>query len=272
MTGWLLDPLRLRRRHGWTPLRVTLVHLVALAGPVAVTLAERGSLQIAVMLTTLATLLLWELAFNLIRARPITFHAASAGLILAVLVPVEIPLWQVALAASFGVVFGELVFGGRGYGIVSVAAASAGFFVFSFSGSELSAGSDLLALATLPVALVLLFGGLLSWRVLVPAIAVLAVAGFLSDGANGSAAMVTTAIFGLTFLVGDPVSAASTQHGRWAFGAMAGGLMVLFNTNAGPEIAPAAVVFASLLASLFAPLIDHMAVAIIIRRRRIRHG
>jgi Na+-transporting NADH:ubiquinone oxidoreductase subunit B len=272
MTGWLLDPYRMRQRTGWTPARVTLAQLIALAAPVGVSLTERGTQQIAVLLTALATCLVWELAFALIRGRSLSWHTATVALIFAVLVPASVPLWQIAMAASFGVVFGELVFGGRGYGIVSGAAAAAGFLVFSFSGSGLSMSSQAMALATLPGAILLLWGGLISWRVLVSVLVVMATAGFMQAGASGVPTVVTAAVFGLVFLIGDPVAGTTTHPGRWVFGALAGVLIVLFDTVSGPAVAQAAIVFASLLASIFAPLIDHMAVALIVRRRGRRHG
>jgi len=272
MTGWLLDPYRISLRTGWTPARVTLAQLIALAAPVAVSVAERGAPQIAVLATVLIAGLIWELAFNLIRGRALSWHAASAALIFAVLVPASVPLWQVAMALSFGLVFGELVFGGRGYGIVSAAAAGAGFLVFSFSGTGLSMSSQAMALAALPGAVLLLVAGLISWRVLVSVAVVLGGIAVLQDGAGGLLPVAIASIFSLVFLIGDPVAAASTNPGRWVFGVLAGVLIMLFDTVAGAAVAPAAIVFASLLASIFAPLIDHMAVALMVRRRRARHG
>jgi Na+-transporting NADH:ubiquinone oxidoreductase subunit B len=271
MSGWILDPHRMRQRTGWTPARVTLAQLLALAAPVGVSLAERGSPQIAVLMTALVTCLVWELVFGLIRGRPLGWHTATVALIFAVLVPVTAPLWQIAMAVSFGVVFGELVFGGRGYGIVSGAAAAAGFLVFSFTGTGLSVTSDVMALATLPGAVLLLWAGLISWRILVSVVAVLIAASLAQEGADGLLTVLATAVFGLIFLVADPVAGACTQLGRWVYGILAGLLIVLFDTVAGPAIAPAAIVFASLLAGIFAPLVDHMAVALIERQRGRRH-
>jgi len=272
MTGWTLDPFRLRQRTGWTPARVTIAQLIALAAPVAVSLVERGTPQIAVLLTAALTCLIWELAFDLIRGRSLSVHTATVALVFAVLVPETIPVWQIVVAVSLGVVFGELVFGGRGYGIVSGAAAAAGFLVFSFTGTELATSSEVMALATLPGLALLLAGGLVSWRALVAVTVVLFAAGLVQDGASGLLSVAATAVFGVVFLIGDPVAGASTNPGSWVFGALAGVLIVLFDAATGPAIAPAAIVFASLLASLFAPLIDHLAVALIVRRRRMRHG
>jgi Na+-transporting NADH:ubiquinone oxidoreductase subunit B len=156
MTGWLLDPHFKQQRGGWTPARITLAQLIALAAPVGVSLAERGPAQMAVLITALVACLVWELAFALIRGQALSWHMATVALILTVLLPETVPLWQVAMAASFGVVFGELVFGGRGYGIVSGAAAAAGFLVFSFTGVGLAVASNAMALAALPGALLLL--------------------------------------------------------------------------------------------------------------------
>jgi len=272
MTGWTLDAFRMRQRTGWSPARVTYVQLIALAVPVAVSLAERGLQQIVVLLAAAVTCLVWEMAFDLIRGRALGWHTATVALIFAVLVPASVPLWQTIVAVSLGVVFGELVFGGRGYGIVSGAAAAAGFLVFSFPGTGLPVHSEVMALAVLPGLALLLAGGLVSWRVVVSVTAVLAAAGLIQDGMGGLLITACTVAFGVVFLIGDPVAGASTNPGRWAFGVLAGLLIVLFDTAHGPAIAPAAVVFASLLASVFAPLIDHVAVALIVRRRRLRHG
>jgi Na+-transporting NADH:ubiquinone oxidoreductase subunit B len=272
MTGWLLDPHLMRQRSGWSPARVTLAQLIALAAPVGVSVAERGAAQIGVLTTALVTCLIWEMAFALIRGRALSWHMATVALIFTVLAPETLPLWQVAMAASFGVVFGELVFGGRGYGIVPGAAAAAGFLVFSFTGAGLATASGAMALATLPGALLLLLGGLISWRVLVSAVAVLIAFGLARDGADSLLLVLTTAVFGLVFLVADPVAAASTQPGRLVYGGLAGLLIVLFDTIEGPAIAPAAIVFACLLASLFAPLIDYLDVKLAVRRREARHG
>jgi len=272
MTGWTLDAFRMRQRTGWTPARVTYVQLIALAAPVVVSATERGLQQIVVLLAAAVICLVWELAFDLIRGRALGWHTATVALIFAVLVPASIPIWQVIVAVSLGVVFGELVFGGRGYGIVSGAAAAAGFLVFSFTGTALPVQSEVMALATLPGLALLLAGGLVSWRVLVSVAVVLAGAGLIQNDTGGWLTTAVTVAFGVVFLIGDPVAGASTNPGRWAFGILAGLLIVLFDTANGPAIAPAAVVFASLLASVFAPLIDHVAVVLIVRRRRLRHG
>ena len=231
MNGWHLDSHHMGYRIGWTPARVTLALMIALAAPVAVSLVERGTAHVALLITALVTSLVWELVFALVRRRAPGMHMASAALILAVLLPASVPVWQVAMAASFGVVFGELVFGGRGYGIVSSAAAAAGFLLFSFSGSELVAGGPTLAIATLPGALLLVVGGLLSWRVLVAVTAVMIAASVAQGDAGATVEALTAVAFGVVFMVGDPVASASTNSGRWIYGALAGVLIMLFDNG-----------------------------------------
>lgn len=74
--------------------------------------------------------------------------------------------------------------------------------------------------------------------------------------------------FGTVFLATDPMAAATTRAGRWAFGIMVGVLTIIVRlTN------PAyfeGVVFAILLASMFAPLCDYFVVERNIRRRQAR--
>lgn len=74
--------------------------------------------------------------------------------------------------------------------------------------------------------------------------------------------------FGSVFLATDPVAAATTRPGRWAFGIVVGVLTVVVRlTN------PAyfeGVVFAILLASIFAPLCDYFVVERNVKRRRAR--
>lgn len=272
MTGWLLDPEHPRQPMAWTPLRATLALVLALAAPVAVSLAERGGPQVAILAVALAASLVWELVFAVVRQRQPSWHGVFTAMIIAVMVPAPVPLWQVALAISFGVVFGDLVFGGRGYGFLSPAAAAIGFLAFSFPGTALAGASQAVILATLPGAFLIVVLGLVSWRVLIAAVAVVSAVVLTGPEASGWWLTVGGMAFALVFLIGDPVAAASTNPGRWLYGLLAGGLIVLFDTAAGAEVAPVALVFASLLASVFAPLIDYLVVSVHCRRRRMRHG
>jgi Na+-transporting NADH:ubiquinone oxidoreductase subunit B len=74
--------------------------------------------------------------------------------------------------------------------------------------------------------------------------------------------------FGMVFLATDPVSAAMTDTGRWIYGLLIGGVIVLVRV-ANP-VHPDGVMLAVLFANISAPLIDYFVVWANIRRRARR--
>ena len=76
-------------------------------------------------------------------------------------------------------------------------------------------------------------------------------------------------LFGAVFLACDPVASCCTNPGRWIQGFVIGALVVLIRVANSTH--PDAVIPALLLASILAPLIDHVVIAINIRRRSRRH-
>ena len=74
--------------------------------------------------------------------------------------------------------------------------------------------------------------------------------------------------FGTVFLATDPVAAATTNPGRWAFGLVVGALTVVVRVT-NPSYYDGTL-FAILLASIFAPLFDYVVVERNIRRRARR--
>lgn len=74
--------------------------------------------------------------------------------------------------------------------------------------------------------------------------------------------------FGLVFMATDPVSSASTQLGRWIYGALIGVLVAIIRI-ANPAY-PEGVMLAILFMNVFAPLIDYYVVQGTTRRRAVR--
>lgn len=74
--------------------------------------------------------------------------------------------------------------------------------------------------------------------------------------------------FGTVFFATDPVAAAMTNPGRWAFGVLVGVLAMVIRV-ANPSFTES-ILFAVFLASLFSPLMDFTVVELNIRRRRRR--
>jgi Na+-transporting NADH:ubiquinone oxidoreductase subunit B len=251
---------------------MTLIQIAALILPALAALGARGPGVLTAGLAAAAAAIAWETLFARLRHRQITLNGLTTGLILAVMAPADAALWQVALAASFGAVIGELVFGGRGFGFLNAGLAALAFLSCSFPGLSLTGAEMPVAVAALPGAAVLVWTGLISWRVLVATalglVGVAALAGTTPDPSLTGAAL----IFPLVFLIADPVAASATNPGRWLYGLLAGGLAVLFQPTGAPAPGPEAFVFAGLLAGVFAPLLDEIALRVMLRIRRARHG
>ena len=248
---------------------VTLLQIGALVLPVAVVAGTAPPAFGGLLAATAITALTWEAVFSALRGYPMSYHGISTALIVAILLPAEAPLWHVAIVLSLGVVLGELIFGGRGFGFASPAAVTLALMLISFPQSTLGTPTEGLALATLPGAALLLAFGLIPWRVVL-AVFLAAFAAMALGGQEIDPMAVGVALaFGVTFVICDPVAAAATPPGQWFYGALCGGLIVLFSPPGVPV--PEALVFAALLGSVFAPLIDHLVVLAHARRRRRRH-
>ncbi len=260
----------LRSRLG--PAQVTLAQVAALLPPLVVVLVAGGTAQALLLAVALAVTLFWETLFALLRGRSLTWHGLTTALIVAIMVPAGAPLWQLALALSLGVVLGELVFGGRGFGFLAAGVVVLAFLRFSFSAIPLAGDSTQVALATLPGLALLLVLRLVSWRVALATLLGFAAASLAAGQEIDPVATGSSLAFGLVFLICDPFGTASTNPGRWLYGALAGGLVAAFNSANNAAVAPAAIVFAALLASVFAPLLDHAVVLVMARARRRRHG
>ena len=75
---------------------------------------------------------IWELLFNLIRGHEFSEAFLVTSLLLPLTLPPTIPLWQVAIGTSFGVVFAKEVFGGVGKNFINPALACRAFIYFAY--------------------------------------------------------------------------------------------------------------------------------------------
>ena len=76
--------------------------------------------------------LLIEFLFAEIRHEEVSEGFIGTGLLIAMIVPVTVPLWQLALAVAFAVVIGKEVFGGSGYNFLNPALLARAFLFFSY--------------------------------------------------------------------------------------------------------------------------------------------
>ena len=75
---------------------------------------------------------LWEVLFGCMRGHDVNEGFLVTGLLLPLTLPATIPLWQVALAVSFGVVVGKEVFGGTGRNFLNPALTARAFLYFAY--------------------------------------------------------------------------------------------------------------------------------------------
>jgi Na+-transporting NADH:ubiquinone oxidoreductase subunit B len=92
-----------------------------------------GSLYfIPVMLVTYAVGGAWEALFAQVRRHEINEGFLVTGMLIPLTLPPAIPLWQVALGTSFGVVIAKEIFGGTGMNILNPALAARAFLFFAY--------------------------------------------------------------------------------------------------------------------------------------------
>ena len=256
----------------WTHATIGWLVAAALLPPAALLLAIGGTEAASRLAAGLAATVFWQLAFRLGAGVPFSPSGTVTALALALLAPEGLAPWQIALGASFGMVLADLVFGGWGRNVISAPATALAFLYLSYPALPAPAPETASALAALASGLLLALTGILSWRVAAAALASAALILLLARTAPAELLDSGAFAFGLVFLVADPAGAASTPKGRWAYGVLAGGLAGLL-AALGPGIAaPQPIVFAALLAQVFAPLIDHLAVSASLSARARRHG
>ncbi|WP_421764761.1 NADH:ubiquinone reductase (Na(+)-transporting) subunit B [Ekhidna sp.] len=76
--------------------------------------------------------LLTEFTFCVIYQRPVEEGYLVTGMLIPLIMPATIPLWQVALATVFAVIIGKEVFGGTGMNILNVALTARVFLYFAY--------------------------------------------------------------------------------------------------------------------------------------------
>ena len=263
-----------------------------------------------------------EFSVAQVRGHEVNEGFLASGILIPLVIPVGIPLWMVALATAFAVVFAKEIFGGTGMNIWNPALVARAFLFFAyptemsgdkvwvsgireqgvklvdgFSGAtplaEAAAGHPVTAsltdmflgfmpgcigetstLAILIGAVILLFTGVASFRVMFSVFAGGAVMGLLFNlwGANSYMELpfyyhfvMGGFAFGAVFMATDPVSGAHTGTGKWIYGFLIGIVAVLIRVL-NPSYSEG-MMLAILLMNTFAPLIDHYVVNANIKRR-----
>lgn len=259
-----------------------------------------------------------EFAFAIFRGHEVNEGYLVTGLLIPMIMPVDIPLWMVAVSVAFAVLIGKEAFGGTGMNILNPALTARAFAFFAYptymSGnkvwvSEASkvdgiSGETILGMlasgetavpydisqmfyggipgsiaetSTLMVlvgALILIYTGVGSWRIMLGSVIGAALTGWLFNlwGANELMSfnwfnhlIVGGFAFGVVFMATDPVSAAQTTKGKWIYGFLVGLFCILIRVF-NPAY-PEGVMLAILLMNIFAPTIDHYVIEANINKR-----
>jgi len=241
---------------------------------------------------------LWEVLFCVVRKHEINEGFLVTGLLFPLTLPPTIPLWQVALGITFGVVIGKEIFGGTGFNILNPALTARAFLFFAYpaqiSGEVWTVVKDKASVlegwtAATPLGVAALApngdsevivaelekagytlssmfhgieGGSLGETAPIP---ILIGAAILILTGIGSWRIMVAGCIGIVFMATDPVSAAATNTGKWIYGIMIGVLTVIIRVT-NPAY-PEGVMLSILFMNVMAPLIDHYVVQAHIKKR-----
>jgi len=96
-----------------------------------------GLYYLPVVVVTLAVGGAWEGLFAVVRRHDINEGFLVTWMLFPLILPPSVPLWEVALGISFGVVFGKEIFGGTGFNVLNPALTARAFLFFAYP-AELS--------------------------------------------------------------------------------------------------------------------------------------
>jgi len=109
--------------------------LIALTPVVASSIYYFRWLAVGLLVACLGTCLITEALFQLVRRKPVTLHDGSAlitGVLMAMVLPPNLPLWAAILGSAFAMIIGKQIFGGLGYNIFNPALIGRAFLMTTF--------------------------------------------------------------------------------------------------------------------------------------------
>lgn len=107
---------------GWRGELLGALGVAAEPGRALACLLQGSAWVLPLLAVSIATTLAWEHGFATWRRQAPGHGAVVTALVFTALLPPGTPLWQAVLGASFGMLFGKLVFGGAGYNPLNPAA------------------------------------------------------------------------------------------------------------------------------------------------------
>ena len=113
----------------------------------AACVAHGGLYYLPALAVTFAVGGLWEVLFASARKHEVNEGFLVTGMLFPLTLPPTVPLWQVALGISFGVVVGKEIFGGTGMNVLNPALVGRAFLFFAYP-AELSGDAVWIAAGT----------------------------------------------------------------------------------------------------------------------------
>ena len=252
-----------------------------------------GLRALLVMAVTVASAVAFEALFNVIVQKKQTIGDLSAivtGLLLALNLPANVPIWQCVIGALFAIVVVKCLFGGLGCNPVNPAITARVFMLVAFgsmakaafpqgvdavagatplASEEATSLTDLLlgvhggaigetcAIALLIGFVYLLVRRVISWHLPVVFISTVFAASFFMEGMSATAALAAVLsgglLIGAIFMATDYVTSPSTAWGKVIFGVGAGLITFLIRYFG---VYPEGVSFAILFMNILTPFID----------------
>ncbi|MCD4723966.1 MAG: NADH:ubiquinone reductase (Na(+)-transporting) subunit B [Bacteroidales bacterium] len=265
-----------------------------------------------------------EFVFAQIRGHEVNEGFLVSGMLIPLVMPPDVPLWMVAVATVFAVIFGKEVFGGTGMNILNPALTARAFLFFAYpknmsgdqvwiagQGDAISGATplgDALASTTTPGspltlpdtmdmfygfmpgsvgetstlaillgAVILVFTGMASWRIMLSVFAGGLLMGYIFNWVGANAYMDISPwdhmvmggfAFGAVFMATDPVTATQSTKGKYIYGFLIGFFAILVRVF-NPAY-PEGMMLAILLMNVFAPLIDHYVIQANVKKRKKR--
>jgi len=117
---------------GWRGAILSLLGLGVDPGGLLANMVHGALYFFPVYIVTVAVGGFWEVLFAVVRKHEINEGFFVTSLLFPLILPPSIPLWQVALGITFGVVFGKEVFGGVGMNIFNPALVARAFLFFAY--------------------------------------------------------------------------------------------------------------------------------------------
>jgi len=117
-------------------------HFLAI-GQAGATLGDKlwvGALQVVpIIIISYGVGLGIEFVFSSLRKHPVNEGFLVTGMLIPLVMPPDIPLWQVAVATAFAVIIGKEAFGGTGMNVVNIALTARAFLYFAYP-TDISGG------------------------------------------------------------------------------------------------------------------------------------